>query len=72
MEILNKEISKEADVIVKYEDGKLILGGEYEGAGGGVSLEMYAKPEYLLREIARVIPGKVDDLIVEGFIAALK
>lgn len=72
MNILEKEISKEADVSIKFDGGRLVIAGEYEGAGGGAQLSVFVKPEYLLREIARIIPGHVDDLIIEGFIAALK
>ena len=60
-----KEISKELDVAVKFEGGKLILSTDYEGKIGGAKLELSINAGILIDAITKVIPGTIDDSIGE-------
>lgn len=64
MDIVNKEISKEAKVDVEFKDAKLNITFSYEGAGAGVSVVGSVSADYLLDKLAAAIPGQVDDAII--------
>lgn len=68
---LNKEISKELDVGVKFEAGKLILSTDYSGHIGGAKLELSVNASLVIDAITKAIPGTIDDKIGELLKAGL-
>lgn len=71
-ELINKELSSELDLIVKFEGGKAILELKYGGSGGAVSVAGELNAEYFVQKIADAIPGQIDDMILKGLLAAVK
>lgn len=60
---VEKEISKELDVLVKFEGGKLIISTEYIGKLGGAKLELSVGADMIIDAITHAIPGTIDDQI---------
>lgn len=71
-ELVNKELSSELDLIVKFEAGKAIIEIKYGGAGGSASVVGVVEAEYFVKKIADAIPGQIDDMILNGLLSAVK
>jgi hypothetical protein len=71
-ELVNKEITSELDLIVKFEGGKAIIEIKYGGSGGSASVVGTVEAEYFVKKIADAIPGQIDDMILNGLLAAVK
>lgn len=67
---MEKELSKELDLEIKAEAGKVKLILKYEGAGGEVIMSGAVKAEYFGAKLKEAIPGQIDDMIVDAVIAA--
>lgn len=67
---MEKELSKELDLEIKAEAGKVKLIIKYEGSGGAVALEAALKAEYFGEKLKAAIPGQIDDMVIDAVIAA--
>ena len=72
MEVVNKELSNELDLSIKFENGKAVLELKYGGSGGAVALVGELDAEYFVGKVAKAIPGEIDDMILKGLMAAVK
>jgi len=68
MEILKKQISPESDVVVEIAGGKIILAAKLDTEGVDAQLSASVSTDYFLDELAKKIPGTIDD----AFLAILK
>jgi len=70
-DLLKKEFG-DADLELKFENGKLRLlaGIDTKGVDGGVYVDL--EPEYFLDKLAAAIPGKLDDAVIEMLKVAFK
>lgn len=66
------EISKEAKVDIAVKEGFLILSVDYTGKDGGGALSVKVSTDNLLDELAKAIPGTVDDVVIGVIKQALK
>lgn len=65
-ELYSKEIGPEVDVDLVLKDGtQVALVIKYGGAGGGAELTAYVKAEYFLEKLKALIPGQLDDVIID-------
>lgn len=71
-ELVNKELTSEMDLIVKFEGGKAIVEIKYGGAGGSASVVGVVKADYFVQKVCDAIPGQIDDMILKGLLAAVK
>lgn len=65
------EVSKEFEIAIKFEGGKLILSNDYEGKIGGAKLELSVNAGVLVDAITKAIPGQIDDQLGELLKAGL-
>jgi hypothetical protein len=67
------EIKKgEATLDVDFKEGKLRLSVSYDGKGADAGLFVDIDPDYFLDKLKAVIPGQIDDAIIEMLKGALK
>jgi len=71
-ELLAKELGAEADLSIALVAGKLELKLSYDGKGAGASVAVNLEPDYFIEKLAAVIPGKLDDAVLEILKSALK
>lgn len=71
MDLVKGDIGPEAKYDVKFEDGKLKLGVSYEGALAGSSVEVHVGAKQVLEALKKVIPGVVDDVVLDAASKAL-
>jgi len=62
----------EATLDVDFKDGKLRLSVSYDGKGADAGLFVDLDPDYFLDKLKDVIPGQIDDAIIEMLKGALK
>ena len=62
----------EATLDVDFKDGKLRLSVSYDGKGADAGLFVDLDPDYFLNKLKAVIPGQIDDAIIEMLKGALK
>lgn len=72
MDLLVKELGAEGKVKVVVEGGKLKLVAEYDSKGLDGKVEMSVDSDYLIDELAKKIPGQIDDAIFAVLKSALK
>ena len=72
MELVDKELGKNGKLEVDLVNGNLVIAlvGTLEGASGSLSLTVDSA--VLLDKIKELIPGKVDDAVIEVLKLALK
>ena len=51
---------------LNFENGDLIFTVSYDGDGLDGEIRLILDPEYFIDKLADAIPGKLDDLILEG------
>lgn len=68
MEILKKQISPESEAVVEISGGKIVLSAKLDTEGLDAQLGVSVSTEYFLDELAKKIPGTIDD----AFLAVLK
>lgn len=67
------EIKKgEATLDLDFKEGKLRLSVSYDGKGADAGLFVDLDPDYFLDKLKAVIPGQIDDAIIEMLKGALK
>ena len=71
---MEKEIvvSKESNVKISFKDAKIVVTFGYEGNGGGATVEAHVDADYFLDELAKAIPGQVDDAVIAVVKMAIK
>lgn len=71
MDEVNKELSSETKLAMKFEDKKIKLVVSYEGKGAGAEVAVFADAEYFLDLLAEAIPGQIDDAVIAMLKGAL-
>jgi hypothetical protein len=72
MEILNKQISPEAKALVEIKEGKLQLSAVLDTGGVDANVAVAVEVDYFIDELAKKIPGQIDDAIFAVLKTALK
>lgn len=72
MEILNKKISPEAKALVEISEGKLKLSAVLDTGGVDANVAVAVEVDYFIDELAKKIPGQIDDAIFAVLKTALK
>lgn len=72
MEILNKQISPEALAKVEIKEGKIQLSAVLDTGGLDAQVTVSVDSDYFLDELAKKIPGTIDDAVVGVLKVALK
>lgn len=72
MEILNKQISPEAKALVEIKEGKLQLSAVLDTGGVDANVAVAVEVDYFIDELAKKIPGQIDDAIFAVLKNALK
>lgn len=72
MDVLDKQISKEANVKVEIVGGKIEVAAALDTAGVDVGAKITVEVDYFIDALAAKIPGAVDDAIFGVLKAALK
>lgn len=72
MEIINKQISPEANALVEIKEGKLQLSVKLDTQGLDGQLSVSVDSDYFIDELAKKIPGTIDDAIFAVLKGALK
>jgi len=71
-ELAQKDLGSEGKLLLKLEGGKLMLSVVYDGKGVDGSVNISADSDYFMDKLAELIPGKVDDAIINILKVALK
>ena len=66
------EEKKEFDFDFELKDGKVVMVAKYSGKGLESELVNKVHPEYFLEKLKKLIPGEVDDKIIDFLKVALK
>ncbi len=72
MDLLVKDLGAEGKVKVVVEGGKLKLVVDYDSKGLDGKVELAVDSDYLIDELAKKIPGQIDDAIFAILKASLK
>lgn len=72
MEIITKELSPESKMKVELKGGKVILSADFASGGLDAQLSASLDTDYFMDELAKAIPGQIDDAIIAVMKAALK
>lgn len=72
MELINKQVTPEVSVKVEIKDGKIVLSSLIDTAGLGGNVSLHVGADYFLDELAKKVPGQIDDAIIAVLKAALK
>ena len=70
-EVIDIPIGAESHLDLKLVDGKIVLEVKQVGADGSVSLQVAVSPKPLLEKLKALIPGSLDDLIIDAAVDAL-
>lgn len=62
----------EATLDLDFKEGKLRLSVSYDGKGADAGLFVDLDPDYFLDKLKAVIPGQIDDAIIDMLKGALK
>lgn len=71
MDIASGQVGPEDKWSVDLVSGKVVLVNNYVGLGGSVDLTVKVDAGYLLDELAKKIPGQIDDAVFGLLKAAL-
>ena len=72
MDLISKQLSPEANVKVVLSGGKINLVAALDTKGMDANLSMSVDSDYFLDELAKAIPGQIDDAILAILKTALK
>jgi hypothetical protein len=72
MELIQKQLSPEASVKVEIVSGKIIMKAEMDTKGLDALASMSVDSDYFLDELAKKIPGVVDDAVIAVLKQAIK
>ena len=70
--LVDVEISKEADFDIVWKDGKLGIVLSYDGKGVDAGAYANVEPDYFLEKLKKAIPGDVDDKVIDLLRAGMK
>lgn len=72
MDLVKGALGSEANFDLKMEAGQLILTVSYKGSEASASLSAGVEPGLFLDKLKALIPGQVDDAVIEIIKMALK
>lgn len=72
MELINKQISPEANAKVEIVAGKIQLIAALDSQGVDANVAVAVEVDYFIDELAKKIPGQIDDAIFAVLKTALK
>lgn len=72
MDLSQQELGSEGQLDLKLVGGNLVLSITHASKGANASLSISVQSDYLIDKLKGVIPGGVDDAILEVLKAALK
>jgi hypothetical protein len=72
MELVNKELSKEASAKVELIEGKIVIKSSLDTAGVDAIAQVVVDGDYFFDKLKEIIPGQIDDAVIELFKAAVK
>lgn len=72
MDLLAKELGAEGSVKLVIEQGKIKLVVAYDSKGLDGSVALAVDSDYFIDELAKKIPGQIDDMIFAVLKSALK
>lgn len=72
MDLIDKQISPEAHVGVAVTGGKIVLTSQLDSKGVDALVTVGVDAEYFLDELAKKIPGVIDDAVIGLIKSALK
>lgn len=72
MELINKQISPEANAKVEITAGKIQISAALDSQGVDAEVKVSVDAEYFLDELAKKIPGVIDDAILGVIKTAVK
>lgn len=70
--LLDKEVSKESDLLIELNDGVVVLKLVYDGKGVDGELSVKVSSDYFMDKLKEAIPGDIDDAVIDIIKAALK
>ena len=71
-DLVKQELGSEGEMLLKLEGGKLVLSVTHSSPGGSGKIEYAVDSSYFLDKLAALIPGQVDDAVIQILKAALK
>ena len=71
IDLAGGELGSEAKWDLDLKGGKLVLSARYAGLGGGADVSVSLDANYFVDELAKKIPGQIDDAIFAVLKAAL-
>lgn len=72
MDLIDKQLSPESSVKVVVSGGKISLVGALDTKGVDVSVSASVDSDYFIDELAKKIPGQIDDAIFAVLKSAIK
>jgi hypothetical protein len=69
-QLVDQPIGPETKLKVELKDKKLVLSVAYDGAGVDGEISIKVGPDYFLDKLAALIPGKIDDAVIQMLKAA--
>jgi hypothetical protein len=72
MDLITKELSPESKMKVVLSGGKIVLSADFASSGLKADLSAALDTDYFLDELAKAIPGQLDDAIIAVLKGALK
>jgi hypothetical protein len=70
-EIVGADLGPEAHVDLKLVDGNVVVELKYKGVDGFASVQAGLSPKMFLDKLKVMIPGQIDDMIIEALKAAM-
>lgn len=72
MELLKEELGTEGLLVLKLSQGKLVLELNHAHKSGKAGLVVEQDASYFLDKLAELIPGQIDNAVIELLKAAVK
>ncbi len=69
---MEKAIGSEGDFSLDLVEGKILITAKYAGKGGDAELKVNVAPDYFIDKLAAMIPGTMDDMVLNLLKGALK
>lgn len=71
-EIVSGQVGPETKYAVKFEGGKLVVSGGFDSKIFDAGLTLALDTDAVIDELAKAIPGQIDDAVLQLVKAALK
>lgn len=65
-DLVSGKLNDKLGYALSFENGNLIIKGKFDGPGVDVDLAIMAEPSLFLDQLKKVIPGTVDDAIIDA------